>query len=159
MGPKIGVRIRRRRKRKGCEQEDSLFPAPRGVSDMFYVISHSFHVRLALFRDEARIKINLKSRTQSAYPTLHITKNAPKMNESIETYHNNPIHRSPSLPPIHSQPLQHKIRNVPRDVPHASRTAMAPYHGRAGEVESLEGGGVRDVGDVDEHSEAVEFAD
>lgn len=36
---------------------------------------------------------------------------------------------------------------------------MAPYDGRAGEREGLQGGGVGCVGEVDEHAEAVHFVD
>lgn len=131
---------------------------------MICVVSYSFHICLAFFRHEIRKEVDLHN-TQPVSRSNVSQLQKPHKDEAntssrvLNTYHNNPIHCPPSLVPIHTQPLQHEIGHIPRHIPYAPRTAVTPYNGRAGQIESLEGGGVGDVGDVDEHAEAIHFVD
>ena len=71
-----------------------------------------------------------------------------------ERYHDNRVDHALSLP----DERQHVVGHVPCDVIHCTRGGVRPDDGRATQLERLQRSGIRSVGEIDQHAEAVHLA-
>jgi hypothetical protein len=145
----VDVAVQARRDKR----DDALLAAyyARNMVDM---IRDGHQIGLRRVRShECRDKVDLNLEARHIIVSLG-PHNAPAFG-GADAYHYYPV----ALTSARADVPEHLVRHVARDIAHGAGIGVAPYHGRARDVEHCERGSVRRVREVDEDPETIKFLD